>query len=142
MFKVYVGGTFDIFHVGHVNLLRAAHEIGGEGRVMVALNSDEFVRQFKGEYPINNWQSRAAVLRSCKYVDHVVEHTNGNDSKPGIEGYSPRFIVVGTDWAEKDYYAQMGFDQAWLDARGIRLVYVPYTKGISSTKLRRHIVEE
>jgi len=76
------------------------------------------------------------VLLACKYVDEVVMNVGGADSRIAISQVEPNYIVVGSDWAEKDYYAQMGFDQKWLDERGIGLVYVPYTKTISSTQIR------
>jgi hypothetical protein len=51
----------------------------------------------------------------------------------------PDYIIIGSDWARRDYYAQMGFDQDWLDERNIGLIYVPYTAGISSTDLKTGI---
>ena len=71
-----------------------------------------------------------------KYVDDVVMNIGGKDSKISIEQVKPDYIVIGSDWAKKDYYTQMGFDQDWLDQRGIGLIYVPYTKEISSTKIK------
>jgi glycerol-3-phosphate cytidylyltransferase-like family protein len=69
-------------------------------------------------------------------VDEVVMNVGGADSRIAIDQVQPNYIVVGSDWAERDYYAQMSFDQKWLDERGIGLVYVPYTKTISSTQIR------
>jgi hypothetical protein len=63
-------------------------------------------------------------------------NVGGADSKIAIEIVKPDYIVIGSDWAKKDYYAQMGFTQDWLDERGIGLVYVPYTQTISTTKLK------
>jgi hypothetical protein len=51
-------------------------------------------------------------------------------------------IIVGSDWARRDYYSQMGFTQDWLDERGIGLCYIPYTLGISTTDLKKRIVEQ
>jgi hypothetical protein len=51
----------------------------------------------------------------------------------------PDYVLIGSDWARKDYYKQMGFTQDWLDARGIGLIYIPYTKGISSTEIKKRI---
>jgi FAD synthase len=63
-------------------------------------------------------------------------NVGGSDSRIAIDQIRPNYIVVGSDWAEKDYYSQMSFDQKWLDERGIGLVYVPYTKTISSSAIR------
>jgi glycerol-3-phosphate cytidylyltransferase len=137
MNTVYTGGTFDLFHSGHVNLLKRCKEIAGEnGKVVVALNTDDFIFQFKNKKPVCSEQERMEVLLSCKYVDEVVMNVGGQDSRISIEIVSPNYIVVGSDWAKKDYYAQMSFTQEWLDERGIGLVYVPYTNSISSTKIR------
>jgi glycerol-3-phosphate cytidylyltransferase-like family protein len=77
-----------------------------------------------------------AVLLACKYVDEVIMNVGGQDSKITIDMVNPDYIVTGSDWAQRDYHAQMSFTQEWLDDRGIGLVYVPYTKTISSTAIR------
>jgi cytidyltransferase-like protein len=134
---VYTGGTFDLFHSGHVNLLKRCKEIAGlDGMVVASLNTDDFIWQFKNKKPICSEDERAEVLLACRYVDRVVINVGGADSRISIDQVQPNYIVVGSDWAEKDYHSQMGFDQKWLDERGIGLVYVPYTKTISSSAIR------
>lgn len=134
---VYTGGTFDLFHSGHVNLLKKCKEVAGSyGSVVVSLNTDAFIQEYKGKPPVCSDAERKAVLLSCKYVDEVVMNVGGKDSKIAIEMVKPDYILVGSDWAKKDYYTQMGFDQDWLDERGIGLIYVPYTKEISSTSIK------
>ena len=133
---VYTGGTFDLFHSGHVNLLKRCKEVAGNGLVIVSLNTDDFIWQFKNKRPICSEEERREVLLSCKYVDEVVMNVGGADSRIAIDQVQPNYIVVGSDWAERDSYSQMSFDQKWLDERGIGLVYVPYTKTISSTQIR------
>ena len=135
--KVYTGGTFDLFHSGHANFLRQCKEVGDY--VVVSLNTDEFIYRYKGEYPIINYEDRKKVLLSCKYVDEVIPNSEGEDSKPTILSVNPKFVVIGSDWAKKDYYKQMQFDQDWLDERSISLIYIPYTKGISSTLIKQKI---
>jgi glycerol-3-phosphate cytidylyltransferase len=130
---VYTGGTFDLFHSGHANLLRRCHQLG---TVIVALNTDEFIEQYKGKPPVCSYAEREAVLLACRWVDRVVPNIGGADSKLAIELEKPDIIAIGTDWARKDYYAQMQFDQDWLDERGIALIYIPYTQGISTTNLK------
>jgi glycerol-3-phosphate cytidylyltransferase len=138
---VLTGGTFDMFHKGHVNLLRQCAKIAGaEGRVFVSLNTDEFITEYKGKPPIMSYEERQSVLTSCLYVSGVVENIGGADSKPVIRLVQPDFIVIGSDWARRDYYQQMQFTQEWLDERGIVLCYVPYTEGISTTELKRRIL--
>lgn len=136
MAKVYTGGTFDLFHSGHVNLLKQCKKIANGGEVVVCLNTDEFVFKFKSKKPVCSYRDREAVLLSCRYVDRVIKNTGGEDSKPTILDVKPDFIVVGSDWAKKDYYSQMMFTQEWLDKHNILLVYVPYGNYSSSTAIR------
>ena len=134
--KVYTGGTFDLFHAGHVNFLRECAKFGA---VTVALNTDEFIQAYKGKPPVMSYQERAEVLLACRYVDDVVPNFDGADSKTAIDWVAPDVVIVGSDWAVRDYYAQMGFTQSWLDQRGISLCYIPYTQGISSTDIKARI---
>lgn len=135
--NIYTGGTFDLFHAGHVNFLKICKEIAGvSGTVTVSLNTDEFIYEYKKSYPILNYEQRYDVLIACRYVDYVIPNKDGKDSKPAIEDCSPDVIAIGSDWARKDYYKQMNFDQDWLDERNISLLYIPYTQGISSTLIK------
>lgn len=143
MLTVYTGGTFDLFHSGHVNLLKRCKEIAGSnGRVVVSLNKDEFIKEYKGMPPVCSEIERMSVLLSCRYVDDVIFNIGGKDSKISIEIIKPDYIVIGSDWAKKDYYSQMSFTQEWLDERGIGLVYVPYTKDISSSDIKRRMFND
>jgi glycerol-3-phosphate cytidylyltransferase len=133
---VYTGGTFDLPHPGHYRLLERAADFG---EVVVALNTDEFIFKYKGKTPILSYTEREEILLACKWVDRVVPNVGGEDSTISIEMVRPDYIIVGSDWARKDYYKQMSFTQEWLDERGIGLIYVPYTKGISSTEIKKRM---
>jgi glycerol-3-phosphate cytidylyltransferase len=133
---VYTGGTFDVFHAGHVRFLQRCAELGS---VVVSLNTDEFIEEYKRKPPVISYADRREVLLSCRYVDRVVPNLGGKDSKPAIEVVDPDWVIIGSDWASKDYYRQMGFTQDWLDARGIGLAYLPYTQGISSTIIKERM---
>lgn len=134
--KVYTGGTFDLFHSGHVAFLKRCAEIGS---VTVSLNTDEFIHNYKGKPPVMSYDERKSVLLACRYVDAVVANVGGEDSTVAIESVKPDIIIIGSDWARRDYYSQMCFDQDWLDERGIGLAYIPYTQGISTTDLKKRI---
>jgi len=134
--KIYTGGTFDLLHAGHVELLRKCKELG---EVTVALNTDDFIENYKRKPPVMTYQEREAVLLACRYVDRVIPNHGGLDSKPSILAVKPDLIVIGSDWAKKDYYKQMQFTTDWLDQHGIGLAYVPYSWGISSTEIKRRI---
>jgi glycerol-3-phosphate cytidylyltransferase len=135
--SVYTGGTFDLFHAGHVELLRRCAELG---EVTVALNTDDFIEKYKNKSPVMSYKEREAVLLACRYVSCVVPNVGGADSTISIDLVKPNIIVVGSDWAVKDYYKQMGFNQSWLDERGIGLCYVPYTSGISSSAIKGRMI--
>jgi len=140
MSVVYTGGTFDLFHSGHVNLLQRCKDIAGaDGTVIVSLNTDEFIFNYKGKTPVCTYEERKAVLEACQYVDVVVPNIGGADSKISIQLSEAEYVVIGSDWARKDYYKQMDFDQDWLDDRGIGLIYIPYTQEVSSTKIKNRI---
>lgn len=135
-------GTFDLFHAAHAELLAQCRKlVGDNGRVVVGLNTDAFVRAYKHKAPVCSFDERAAVLRSCRHVDEVVQNTHGADSKPLIEQVRPDFLAIGVDWAGRDYYAQMAFTQAWLDERQITLLYVPHawSDSITATDIRQRI---
>ena len=134
---IYTGGTFDLFHSGHANFLSRCAELG---EVIVSLNTDEFIAAYKGKPPIISYAEREAVLLSCRSVSEVIPNFGGSDSKPSIEIAEPDIIAIGSDWARRDYYAQMGFTQDWLDDRGISLIYIPYTEGISSTAIKARLI--
>jgi glycerol-3-phosphate cytidylyltransferase len=138
---VYTGGTFDLFHVGHLNLLKRCYEIAGSsGQVIVSLNTDEFIYKYKGKYPVIPYKDRKTILESCKYVDSVIENYGQEDSKESIVlAQLIDVVAIGSDWARKDYYKQMNFTQDWLDEQNISLIYIPYTKGVSSTQIKTKI---
>ena len=135
---MYTGGTFDLFHVGHLNLLKRCHQLAGlTGQVIVSLNTDEFIYKYKNKYPVISYEDRKTILESCKYVHSVIENSGQEDSKKSILFAGAIDIVaIGSDWAKKDYYKQMNFTQDWLDEKNISLIYIPYTKKVSSTMIK------
>lgn len=139
---VYTGGTFDLFHAGHAYLLSQCRKLAGsDGKVVVALNTDQFVASYKSRAPVGIYSEREAVLLVCRHVDEVIRNAYGADSKPAIEAVRPDLIAIGIDWAGKDYYAQMQFLQQWLDDRGISLVYLPHPRPLSTHEIKNRILE-
>lgn len=146
---VYTGGTFDLLHKGHMELLEACARMG---RVVVALNTDEFVTEFKGAPPFQPYEDRALMLRACRYVTGVVPNTGGADSREAIDSVrrmdglwlpgDKMVIAVGSDWAPpRDYYGQMGFTADWLDKEGLALVYVDRRTGESTTAIKERLCD-
>jgi glycerol-3-phosphate cytidylyltransferase len=145
--KVYVGGTFDLFHKGHVELLRRAAQLGD---VYVAINTDEFVQEFKHKKPVMTTEERLSVVEACKYVTAAFINHGGADSRPTIQSIDPDYVVVGSDWMNKDYLAQLGlredFEAAMKQYGAVDLkphvIYVPYTSNISSTDIRARLQQQ
>ena len=134
---VATAGTFDLFRVGHVNLLRRCRVLAGdEGEVVVILNLDDFVERYKGKRPVIGYQERAEVLRSCRYVDVVIPNVGGEDLKPVLNELRPDVLAVGSDWQDRDYHKQITASPGWLRGRGINLRFFPYTTSESSSLIR------
>jgi len=131
---IYTGGTFDSPHLGHYNFLRQCAVLGD---VTIALNTDEFIKEFKGKPPLFTYEERRKLLLLLPFIKEVIPNIGGQDSKIAIEIVNPDIIAIASDWAKKDYYAQMSFTQEWLDQKGILLVYLPYTEIISTSEIRR-----
>lgn len=138
--NVYTGGTFDLFHEGHVELLRSCKRLASDGKVVVALNTDEFIARFKSNPPVQTYRERKTVLESCRYVDYVIPNIGEEDSKETILAASAacqiEVIAIGSDWAGRDYYGQMGFTKQWLDENDLILVYIDRRTGMSTTKIK------
>lgn len=129
--RVYTGGTYDLFHAGHVEFLRRARALGSH--LTVSLNTDEFCAEFK-RTPVCTYFERKIVLEACRYVDAVVKNTGGSNSKPAIRRARPDIIAAGSDWGEA-IYAQWGVTREWLDGRGIAVIFLPYTPGVSTSDI-------
>jgi cytidyltransferase-like protein len=134
---VYTGGTFDLFHSGHVRFLQKCSE---HGEVVVSVNTDDFVETYK-ERPICSLEERMETVAACKYVNRVMVNHGGADSKPAIIKAKADIIVVGSDWQNKDYFKQMDFTADWLLSLNISLLFVPYTEHISSTIIKARILD-
>lgn len=139
---VYTGGTFDLFHVGHLELLRECRRmVGVAGTVVASVNRDEFVERYKGQAPIQSLAMRLELVRACRFVDAAVVNIGDEDSRPAIEAVAPTCLAIGSDWLdpehdERRYHAQLGVSPDWLRERGLWIEYIPRTRGISSTALR------
>lgn len=116
-------GTFDMFHIGHLELLRRIKEMGDE--LIIGVSTDEF-NQIKGKKTIIPYEQRAAIVEAIKYVDRVIPEERWEQKREDIKRYGVTHFVMGDDWSGK-------FD----DLGDIcEVVYLPRTKGISSTELK------
>lgn len=128
----YVSGTFDLFHIGHVNLLRRAKERCDY--LIVAVTSDRYVREVKGREPFVPLEERLAVVDACKYVDEAVEVPfEYRGTAEAYEAYRFDAQFCGSDYSNDPWWMEQ---KAWLEERGSALVILPYTEQTNSTKLK------
>lgn len=100
MKKVWVNGTFDVVHLGHIKLLEYAKQCGNI--LCVGIDSDSRVRQLKGSgRPVNNENSRREFLLSIKYVDKVVIFGSDEELTSCIKNFAPDFFVIGSDYRNR-----------------------------------------
>lgn len=134
--KLLACGTFDLFHWGHVEFLRRCRLISTH--VVAVVNDSEFVSQYKHP-PVMSTKERFEVVKACRYVDEVLINPSKSDFPGIVKQVKPNIIAVGTDWAVKDYYEQTQITREEMDKMGIVLVYLDYTKEISSTMIRERL---
>ena len=125
----YTTGVFDMFHVGHLNLIRRARE--NCDRLIVGVSTDEVVEQYKGHHPIVPYAERVEIVKAIRYVDEVVPQTT-MDKFVAWEKLHFNRLFHGNDWKGSDMYNEV---EAKLAAVGVEVVYFPYTRGTSSTLL-------
>ena len=136
MKKVYVGMSADLVHPGHLNIINEARQLG---EVTVGLLTDEAIASYK-RLPYMTYEQRKIVVENIKGVSYVIPQTT-LDYVPNLEKIKPDFVVHGDDWKEG---VQQKTRQRVIDALaqwGGKLIEVPYTKGISSTRLNNSIKE-
>jgi len=97
--RVWVNGTFDVLHRGHIELLQFANT---KGKVRVGIDFDERVKDLKGDNrPVNNWLDRKYFLKSIRYVDSVVGFGSDEELEEQIRIWGPDIMVVGSDYKNK-----------------------------------------
>lgn len=135
-------GTFDILHSGHVKLFKRCRELAGKDKVIIGLNTDEFILSYKGKAPIMTYEERKEMILEVGLVDEVVPNDQtikGSSAIQTVIESGAKLIVVGSDWAKKDYPAQLGTTWDELQELGISVCFVPYTKNISTTEIKRRL---
>lgn len=132
----YTTGVYDMFHIGHLNILRRAKERCDY--LIVGVSTDECVESYKHRTPIIPYEQRAAIVAAIKYVDEVVPQT----SMDKLEFLKQRHFDVmfhGDEWKGTELYEKYEKDFA---RYGARIEYLSHTEGISSTMLREKIKQK
>ena len=127
----YTSGVFDLFHIGHLNILRNAKELCDY--LIVAVSTDELVQKYKNKTPVIPYEERKAIVESIKYVDRGVPQVN-MDKIAAFEQYHFDAIFVGDDWKGSDVFERA---DSYMRERGACVEYLPYTNNISSTLLKK-----
>ena len=125
----YTTGVFDMFHIGHLNILRRAKEQCDY--LIVGVSTDDLVLNYKHKKPVIPYEERAAIVEAVRYVDKVVPQTD-RDKLAAQERLGFHVMFVGDDWKGSELFIRV---ETALAERGVDVVYFPYTKGTSSTIL-------
>lgn len=123
MKTVLTYGTFDLFHVGHLNLLKRTRSLGD--RLVVGLSTDEF-NSIKGKKTVVSYEHRKQILESIRFVDRVIPENTWEQKIRDVQENSVTTFVMGDDWAGK-----FDFLQEYCD-----VLYLPRTRDISTTSLK------
>lgn len=124
----YTTGVYDLFHIGHLNLFKNAK--GMCDKLVVGVTVDELV-QYKGKRAIIPFEDRMEIVRSCRYVDAVVPQYD-MDKLSVAKKLGATYLFVGDDWYGTEKWNEY---EKEFEKENIKIIYFPYTKGISSTKI-------
>ena len=122
----YTTGVFDLFHIGHLNLLKKARLQCD--KLIVGVSTDELV-SYKNKIPVIKHKERMEIVRAIKYVDEVIEQNN-RDKFSMWDKLKYDILFVGDDWKETKFFDEL---ETKLNKVNARVVYFPYTKNVSST---------
>jgi glycerol-3-phosphate cytidylyltransferase len=129
----YTTGVYDMFHIGHLNILRRAKEQCDY--LIVGVSTDEVVQGYKNKTPIIPYEQRAAVVEAIKYVDEVVPQTT-MDKVEFLKNRHFDVMFHGDEWKGTELYEKYEMEFA---KYGARIVYLSHTEGISSSILREKV---
>lgn len=119
-------GTFDMFHIGHLKLLKRLSKMGD--KLIVAVSTDTF-NKLKGKTTLIPYEQRAAIVSAIKYVDKVIPENNWEQKVKDIKKYNVDIFAIGKDWEGKfDFLEQY-----------CKVVYLKRTKGVSTTDLKKSL---
>ncbi|MDD6208487.1 MAG: glycerol-3-phosphate cytidylyltransferase [Clostridiales bacterium] len=128
MKRIITYGTYDLLHVGHINLLRRARELGDY--LVVGLSTDEF-NTLKHKTSYHSYEDRKQILESIRYVDQVIPECNWEQKIEDIKKWKIDTFVMGDDWKGKfDFLKEY-----------CEVIYLPRTENISTTKIKEDLAK-
>ncbi|MDD4715664.1 MAG: adenylyltransferase/cytidyltransferase family protein [Oscillospiraceae bacterium] len=125
----YTTGVYDLFHIGHLNIIKRAKE--NCDYLIVGVSVDDLVESYKHKRPIIPFEERIEIIRALKYVDEAVPQTSMDKYEAWTRLHYDR-IFHGDDWKGSAMYNTV---EEKLRSAGVEVVYFPYTEGTSSTLL-------
>jgi glycerol-3-phosphate cytidylyltransferase len=131
---IYTSGTYDLFHFGHLNILLKAKKLGDY--LIVGVSTDALISKYKGIKPIICYKDRTSIIKELKCVDKVIKQETFFDIKQ-LKRYNISIIVLGDDWKNKSFPEL----EKCLQELNIKIIYVPYTKRLSTSKIKRRIIK-
>jgi glycerol-3-phosphate cytidylyltransferase len=131
----YTAGVYDLFHIGHLNLLKNAK--GMCDKLIVGVTVDELV-SYKNKKAFIPYDERVEMVRACRYVDAVVPQDN-MDKLEMCKKLGASYLFVGDDWYGTDKWKKY---EEEFQKNNIKIIYFPYTKGVSSTRIRELLHQE
>ncbi len=132
----YTTGVFDLFHVGHLNLLRNAK--GLCDKLIVGVTTDEFLLEYKEKKSVIPYDERLEIVKNIKWVDCAVPQDN-MDKYKAWQKYKFNIMIVGDDWYKTQKWEAI---EDTLRKESVNIVYFPYTKGVSSTIINEILERE
>lgn len=133
MKTVYTSGSWDLLHVGHINMIRRSRELGD--RLVVGVSTDELIEAYKGMKPIIPFEERFELVSALRWTDEVVVQ-HELVPIPLLQQHSISVVTIGDDWVGKHLD---GLE--WMKAEGGEVVYLTYTPGISTTGIKKKILD-
>lgn len=125
----YTSGVYDMFHIGHLNVLKNAKEQCD--CLIVGVSTDELVKAYKNKTPVISFNERVAIVDAIKYVDKVIPQENMNKFETVLREKA-NAVFVGSDWKNTEKWNAI---EKELKNINVDVVYLPHTDGISSTLL-------
>ena len=132
--RVFTSGSFDLFHIGHLNILERSAALGDE--LIVGVSTDELIQHYKGMPPIIPFEQRFRIISSLKCVTKAVKQVKLTEVAQ-LQREDIDIVTIGDDWENK--YLE-GLE--WMKKQpGKKVVYFPYAPGVSTTSIKKRIIE-
>ena len=131
---IYLGLTVDSLHHGHINLIEIARKYG---KILIGLMTDSAVANHK-RLPLLNYSQRKKIIENISGIYKVVPQHEW-DYSVNLKKYKPQYIIHGDDWEGDNYLRQICLDRDFLNEHKIKMIYVPYSKNISSSLIKKSI---